>query len=242
MRIFFVGYAKQHGPAAVRSMQAAMRLFLRFAHWRGWLASELIAAVPSCRSYRLSGLPVGISDESLSKLFEGSWKGRSPRRDRSVIVLLATYGVRRGQISALRLSDLDWSGKTIHFASHKCGKAVRHVLTDAVAQALAEYLRFERPQSECESVFLRYRRPHVRLGPSAISALVYSAMVRVGLPPLYPHAFRHAFASRLLRVGQPAKTISDLLGHRSLETVGIYAKVDFGRLKEAAVEWPEVIP
>lgn len=238
---FFVAHAKGHGKASVRSMQAAMRLFLRFASWRGWVERELIDAVPSVRSYRLSSLPRSISDEHLGKLFASSWEvGQCPRRDQAILCLLATYGVRRGQISALRLPDIDWHEKTIRFAAHKGGKAVCHGLTDAAAQALAVYLRKERPSGECDSVFLRGRRPYVQLSPSAISVMVTTRMVRCGLPPLSPHAFRHAFATRLLRAEQPVKTIADVLGHRSLDAISIYAKVDHTRLLEAAVEWPEV--
>ena len=119
-----MAHAKSHGKASLRSMQAAMRLFLRFASWRGWVERELIDAVPSVRSYRLSSLPRGISDEHLGKLFESSWEvGQCPRRDQAILCLLATYGVRRGQISALRLADIDWHEKTIRFAAHKGGKA-----------------------------------------------------------------------------------------------------------------------
>jgi integrase len=96
--------------------------------------------------------------------------------------------------------------------------------------------------TDCEHVFVRHRRPHVRLSPSAISALVRARMISCGLPPRHPHAFRHAFATRLLRCGQPPKVIADLLGHRSFEAVSIYAKVDYTQLLACAVEWPEVTP
>lgn len=154
--------------------------------------------------------------------------------------LLATYGVRRAQVSALHLTDIDWRERTIDFAAHKGGKAVRHILTQAVAEALACYLRHERPTSDCAYVFLRQHSPHLQLGPKAIYSLVRERMVRCGLPPRGPHALRHAFATRLLRAGQPVKSIADLLGHRSLDAVAVYAKVDYARLLENAVDWPEV--
>jgi integrase len=69
--------------------------------------------------------------------------------------------------------------------------------------------------------------------------MVTTRMVRCGLEPRGPHAFRHAFATRLLRAGQPVKAIADLLGHRSLDAVAVYAKVDHPRLFEVAVDWPE---
>ena len=143
-------------------------------------------------------------------------------------------------MSALQLTDIDWPARTIVFAAHKGGKAVHHDLTETVAQALAEYLREERPRSDCAYVFLRQIRPYVRLGPGAITDLVRKRMKRCGLPPRGPHALRHAFATRLLRAGEPIKVIADLLGHRSLDAVAIYAKVDYSRLIEVAIEWPEV--
>lgn len=239
---FFVQYGTDHGMAARRSMGAAMRLFLEFAACQGWVGLELADAVPSLRSYRLSGLPRGVSDEHLSTLLGSPWEGDECLcRDRAIVVLLATYGVRRGQVSALQLADIDWRERTVDFAAHKGGKAVQHVLTASVAESLAEYLRKERPASDCDSVFLRQRSPFLRLGPGAISMVVSSRMKRLGLPPQGPHAFRHAFATRLLRAGQPVKAIADLLGHRSLDAIAVYAKVDHVRLFEVAMDWPETV-
>lgn len=238
---FFAQHSKDHRMASRRSMQSAMRLFLKFAAEQGWVGRELAEAVPSLLSRRLSGLPRGLSEEQLSVLLGSPWEGgRCPNRDRAVVYLLATYGVRRSQVSILRLTDIAWSERTIDFAAHKGGKAVRHILTEAVAEALACYLRHERPTSDCAYVFLRQNSPHLQLGPKAIYSLVRARMVRCGLPPRGPHALRHAFATRLLRAGQPVKSIADLLGHRSLSAVAVYAKVDYARLLESAVDWPEV--
>ncbi len=237
---FFVEHGKDHGMASRHSMRTAMRSFLEFAACRGWIDREMRDCVPSVIGYRLSDVPRGISDEQLSKLLATPWTGRCPRRDHAIVLLLATYGARRAQVSALQLPDIDWHERTIDFAAHKGGKAIHHVLTDAVAEALGEYLSKERSTSDCDYVFLRHIPPHVRLSPSAISTMVGARTRRCGLPTRHPHAFRHAFATRLLRTGQPVKAIADLLGHRSLDAVSIYAKVDFARLLEAAVEWPEV--
>lgn len=239
---FFVRYGKDHGMATRRSMNSAMRLFLKFAASRGWVGWDLPDAVPTLLCYRLSSLPRGLSDEQLSTLLAPWKKGRCIRRDRAIVYLLASYGVRRQQVSDLRLSDIDWHGRTIDFAAHKGGKAILHTLTQAVAQSLADYLRNERPISDCCYVFLRQTRPHSQLSPAAISVMVETQMVRCGLPLKGPHALRHAFATRLLREGQTVKSIADLLGHRSLAAVAIYAKVDYARLIECAVDWPEVAP
>jgi integrase len=239
---FFVKFGQSHKRPTLRVMQGAMRLFLRFAALQGWVGEELVTAVPSLVTWRLSGLPRGLSDEQLTTLLTSPWSsGECPRRDRAIVDLLVTYGVRRLQVSALRLSDIDWRGRMITFAAQKGGKAIHHKLTAQVAQSLAEYFLQERPSSDSAYVFLRSHPPHERLGPSSISALVRTRMVRCGLPPRYPHVLRHTLATRLLRAGQPLKVIADLLGHRSLAAVAIYAKVDFARLLEVAVDWPEQV-
>jgi integrase len=240
---FFVRYGKDHGIAARRSMSTAMRSFLKFAASQGWAGLELSDAVPSLQSYRLSSLPRSLNDRQLSMLLGPQWGPSScARRDRAIVYLLATYGVRREQVSALRFADIDWIEKTIDFAAHKGGKEVHHTLTPTVAETLADYLRDERPISDCDYVFLRQRHPYLRLSPHAITSLVRERMVRCGLSPRGPHALRHSFATRLLQAGQSVKTIADLLGHRSLSAIGVYAKVDYARLIEVADDWPEVEP
>jgi len=235
---FFVGYGKDHGKGARRSMRSAMRLFLQFTTELGWTTADLVDAVPSMRSYRLSTVPRALGDQEVSRLL-ASLAGVNAR-DRAIVHLLVTYGARRQQVSALKLQDIDWERRQLTFGAHKGGKAVTHVLTPLVAESLATYLRHERPDVASDAVFLCRLSPHLRVSPCCVTEAVRQLMVRAGLPPRGPHALRHSFATRLLAAGQSVKAIADLLGHRSLASVGVYAKVDYARMLEVAQEWPEV--
>jgi len=240
---FFVAYCKDHGWAARRSMQSALRLLFRFATTSRWCSPELVDAIPHLRTYRLGSVPRGLSEEAMGKLLRALAAQDDHARDRAIILLLACYGVRRGQVSVLQLDDIDWRARTIRFQAHKAGKLVRHALTPAVARALARYLRQERPSSTSGHVFLRMRRPYLPLNPAAVTGVVRHWLIRldVAVAPRGPHALRHAFAARLLRAGQSLKAIADLLGHRSLSATSVYAKVDYVRLLEVAADWPEVL-
>jgi integrase len=236
---FFVGFSEDHGVGSRRSMQAALRLLLRFAADRKWVKPQVVDAVPGMRSYRSSGVPRGVTQEQVRAVIAAS-AGRS-LRDCAIVLLLAVYGIRRGQVSALRLGDIDWRCRTITFAAHKGGKTVQNDLAPAVATAIAEYIRRERPDRDEQAVFLRARLPHLALGPSAVTWVVRKALQEAGVScgPCGPHALRHAFATRLVRDGQPLKVIADLLGHRSMAEVSTYAKLDHARLLEVAAPWPE---
>jgi integrase/recombinase XerD len=237
---FFVDYSKKNGPGARRNMQAALRSFLRFARSRGWVDEGVATAVPSVRRYRLAGLPRAMPEADLMGLLSTIGTDRVSLRDRAIIWLLACYGVRRGQVSALLLGDINWRSRTILFRPYKRGKAVEFRLLSVISDALVRYLRFERPLHSDNFVFVRKPAPHWRLSPEQIGDVVRRCMRCAGLEARGPHSLRHAFACRQLRNGGSLKTIADLLGHRSLGSVAIYAKVDHPRLLEAAVEWPEV--
>lgn len=241
---FFVEFRRTHGSAAQRSLQAALRLFLRFAAERRWCPADLADAVPTLHVYRLSETHRGLSDEQVALVLRSvPVDTESGARDLAILALLATYGVRRGQIAQLRLADIDWRGRFIRFRAHKGGKAVRHVLTPGVATAVARYVDRFRHGSRDPHVFLRTLKPHLPLNPSAISVAVTARLRLAGVESSLrsPHAFRHAFATRLLREGRPLKQVADLLGHRHLHSAAVYAKVDLVGLRRLSADWPSVL-
>jgi integrase len=235
---FFVAYGQRSGPVARRSMQAAMRLFIKYSVIRGWCSEGLVGSVPSLRRYRLLHVPRALPPKALDEVLRAVSARGECAKHRAMVFLLATYGVRRGQVARLCLGDIDWKARTILFKAHKRGKAVLHQLVPAIADALAAYLRCERPQTDDEHVFVRDRAPHVRLSPAVIQGVVRRYCQAVQALPATANSLRHAFASRLLCAGHSLKVIADLLGHRSFSAVAVYAKVDRPRLLEVAIEWP----
>lgn len=238
----FVRLCRDRGSAWRRSFQAALRLFLGFAGLQGWSDAAMAHAVPSLRVCRLSTVPRALPEADVARLVASVEGETCCARDRAIVLLLVIYGVRRGQICALQLTDVDWRERTIKFHAQKRGKAIDHELMPAVAAALADYLRCERPGSIEPAVFLRKQPPYTELSPMAITELVAQRLRRCGVKgvPTGPHALRHAFATRLLGAGRSLKEIADLLGHRSLSSTSMYAKVDRARLIQVASEWPEV--
>lgn len=242
---FFVRFGKTARPGVRYSMRTALRRFFLLVVERGWGDRHLAESVPSMRSYRLAGVPRGISDEQISQLFAAMpERSAADLRDRAIVALLAFYGVRSGQILDLRLEDIHWLERRIYFPAHKGGKPVVHFLVDQVAAALARYIKEVRPSTPFREVFLRSRpKPCTPLCQGAISRIVGIRLHRAGVatPAKGAHIFRHAFATRLLRAGQHLKAIADLLGQRHLDSAAIYAKLDDRALLEAAAEWPEVL-
>lgn len=242
---FFLSYAQASGPSARRSMQAALRTFMRFCLQKGLIEHPLDKAVPTLHTYKLAEVPRGLSDEQAQKVLR-SVNRKTPvgRRDYAIVQILYTYGVRGGQVRALQLTDIHWSMNQILFRASKGGKDSLLPLTVDVGKSLLDYLKKGRPKRACPDVFLTSRAPYHRLTRSnALSEIVRRHIVKakINVPCKGAHALRHCFATRMVREGHPLKSIADVLGHRYLSTTFIYTKVDFNALKQVALEWPEEV-
>ena len=241
---FFVKYSEKARPQTRRGVQAFLRTFLRFCLKQGYVERDLSQAVPKIRKYRLSHVPRGPSEEEIRKILGGIDRTTPVgRRDFAILQLLSSYGVRGGQVRALKLVDIRWRGERIRFPAMKGGKEVVEPLTDEVGESLLDYLRHGRPEVACPEVFLTSRAPFKPLTDSgAVTMLVRARMRRAGVTgyTLGSHTFRHAFATRMLAKGQPLKTIADMLGHRNINTTFIYTKVDLVALRQLPLHWPEV--
>ena len=242
---FFLSYAQSMGRSARHSLQSALRSFLRFCLHQGYIERPLDLAVPTLRTYKLATVPRGLSDTQAQQVLRCIHRNsHAGRRDYAMVQLLYTYGVRGGQVRALRLEDIDWAKNEILFKASKHGKDSRLPLTAQGGEPLLDYLQHGRPCSSYPHVFLTCRAPyHPFAHSSSVSAIVERHIRAAGIEisSKGAHAFRHCFATRMLHQGHCLKTIADLLGHRHLGTTFIYTKVNFNALKQVALEWPQEV-
>jgi integrase/recombinase XerD len=242
---FVLTVAPEKGRAARRSMQSALRTFFRFALHQGYVRRPLDRAVPTLRTYKLATVPRGLTAQQAQAVLRAVKRATDAgRRDYAILQLLYTYGVRGGQVRALRLDEIDWARDQIVFKAAKHGKEVRLPLAVDVGESLLDYLRNARPNCSYAEVFLTCRAPYRPLPNSTTLSAIVERHVRaagIDLPSAGAHAFRHGFATRMLQQGHALKAIADVLGHRHLSTTFIYTKVDFNALKQVALEWPQEV-
>jgi integrase/recombinase XerD len=165
------------------------------------------------------------------------------RRDHTMFLLMATYGLRAGEVAALRLDDIDWRAGKIRVSRSKTCTPLELPLTDEVGAALVDYLRHARPQAVCREIFLRLRLPADRIGSTTVSEAFRTWARRGALPTGCggPHCLRHSLATHLLREGISLKSIGDLLGHRSTESTCVYLRLQVEDLCEAALPLPSEV-
>ena len=151
-------------------------------------------------------------------------------------MLLAVYGLRAGEVTALCLKDFDWEREILIVPHSKSQRPRTYPLCRPVGDAVLRYLREVRPRSDRREVFLTLVPPFRPLVASSLGRAVYRRLHALGLtlPRYGSHALRHACATHLLAQGLSLKEIGDHLGHQSPDSTRIYAKVDLAALRTVA--------
>ena len=202
-------------PATIARKLAAVRAFLRHALGPSRVPD---ASFAPRRPRRLPDAPrPGEVDGELDALERDGPLGL---RDRALVEVVYSCGLRSAEAVGLDLADVDFEQELVHVHG-KGGKDRVVPLGEEAAYWLARYLREARPQLArgAENAFFLSARGR-RLDTSSLRRL---------LP--HPHRLRHAFATHLLEGGADLRTIQELLGHSSLSTTQVYSHVDARRLR-----------
>ncbi len=202
-------------PTSIGRKLSSVRSLLRFALGPAHVPD---AALAPKRPRRLPSAPKPAEVDALLEGLRGD--GALGLRNRALVELIYSAGLRSAEAVGLDLRDVDFEQELLHVRG-KGGKERTVPLGEEAAYRLSLYLRDGRPQlarGADNALFLSARGR--RLDTSALRRLVPN-----------PHRLRHAFATHLLEGGADLRVIQELLGHSSLSTTQIYSHVDARRLR-----------
>jgi len=223
-------------------VRSNLRGFLRYLHASGAVAEDLAPTVPSVSTPRLASLPQRLEWEQVRALIDSvDTSHPDGMRDKAILLLLATLGLRSCEVRTLRLGDVAWRAGEIRLPRTKSRHERIVPLLLEVGAALADYVLHGRPGLEVPEVFLRHGpRPGTIMTPNTIIWIVRRHLHRAGIyvPRGGAHMLRHSLATRMVNAGVPIKSVADVLGHASINTTAIYTKVDERTLAAVALPFP----
>lgn len=234
--------ARDHSTRHAQLLVAALRSFFRFLHFQGEIEMDLAPALPNVANWALSRLPKYISADAVQRVLDECDRQTAlGRRNYAVLLLLARLGLRGGEVIRLNLEDIDWHNARIIIRASKGPSWTQLPLTAEVGEAIARYLRHDRPACDCRRIFIRDRAPYISLShTAAITSLVRRALKKAGIESARKggHLFRHSLATDMLGRGASLNEIGELLRHRSPNSTAVYAKVELRALRPLALSWP----
>lgn len=237
---------RAHGwrRSSIKAATDWLRVFLRWLHSVGQTNRDLSTAVIGPSMYAFAGVPSALRLQDTKKVLAAALQDATSKgvRDYAILMLLSQYGMRAGEIVALRLDDIDWRREVIRVHHAKTGATSYLPLLPEVGNAILKYLQKARPKISFRQIFIRDRAPY---RPFLIGGSLYS-LVRKRLDAAGivtsgrrgPHAFRHTRAVSMLRARVPLKEIGDVLGHRSVRSTMTYLKLAVDDLRAIALEVP----
>jgi integrase/recombinase XerC len=225
-------YRTGHASASAARALAAWRSFSRYCQRRGVIARDPARAVPFPRLPRR--LPRTLPEVDLIAALDAlAGDDALTRRDRALLELFYSSGLRLGELVGLDHGDLDRSARLVRVR----GKGRRERIVPVGPTALASLERWmavaPRARGRLDDPLFPGQRA-ARLAHRTVQRVVRARLAQVaGGLGVTPHALRHSFASHLLDHGADLRSIQELLGHRSLTSTQVYTHVSRARLRKA---------
>ena len=230
----FLSQRKKDGltAASLRITAVHLKVFFRWLAAKGNL--EMDPAEPLLSPRPDQSLPETLHAREVAKLLE-SIDPSAPlgRRDKAMLELFYSSGLRLSELCGLRLETTDFEDGFLRVTGKGNKTRVVRVGTKA-REAVEDYLSNERPRlvtkKTSSHVFLSVRGG--ALSPDRVRQIVKERAKMAGIGQnVYPHLLRHSFATHLLEGGADLRVIQELLGHADISTTQIYTHVDRQRLK-----------
>ena len=217
------------GPRSIQRQLSAVRGFFRFLIREGKLRHNPAVGVRAPKAAKR--LPAALDVDRMLRLLERpGGDSLLARRDRAIMELFYSSGLRLAELVGLDLENLDLKDRTVRVLGK--GSKERIVPVGAPARAALEVWLAARASvapAGARAVFLG--RNGRRLGARAVQLRVESWARRQGLDVrAHPHLFRHSFATHLLESSQDLRGVQELLGHANINTTQVYTHLDFQHL------------
>lgn len=227
----YLSYLMEHRSRATAGRHlAAIRSFFRYRE----VALEAPNPSRGLRTPRREQrLPAVLPERDVPALVGAAPADETPAawRDRAIIELLYSSGLRVGELIALDWADVDCELQLVHVRHAKGGKERLVPVGEVALRALDQWRRHQPPDSGAGAIFTNQRGG--RLSRRAVELIVGKRLLASGLgTPATPHTLRHSFATHLLDHGADLRAIQEMLGHASLATTQRYTHVSVQRLKE----------
>jgi integrase/recombinase XerC len=215
-------------PRSIQRRLSAARSFFHYLVREGAIKSNPGIDIQAPKGKKR--LPVTLDADQMAKLLEFRADDTFDVRDKAVMELFYSSGLRLAELVNLNLLDLDLRDRTVRVVGKGNKERIVPIGRYAVA-ALNEWLMNRTAMAKPESTAVFVAQGGQRIGPRRIQQVLGDWAKKQGLGQhVHPHMFRHSFATHLLESSQDLRGVQELLGHANISTTQVYTHLDFQHL------------
>jgi len=221
---------------------SVIRTFIKHLGDQKIISDNFHDKIPKHRRIDQPKLPSTYTKKEINKLLESVERfSATGKRNYAVILMAARLGLRASDIACLKFENLHWDTSAIKLIQVKTGRELILPLLPDVGNAIIDYIKYGRPESEEPFIFLTQKPPYNRFESSnVVTHIVQRAFVKAGLATkerrFGPHALRHTLGFRMLEESTVLPVISEVLGHKNTETTRYYLRIDLQSMKQCMLD------
>ncbi|MEQ9561687.1 MAG: tyrosine recombinase XerC, partial [Woeseiaceae bacterium] len=223
-------YRKGLSPRSIQRQLSCLRTFFRYLVREKQLKKHPVQSVRAPKSGKR--LPENLDADRVARLLDLQGEGPVVARDRAILELLYSSGLRLSELTGLDLSQLDLADATVRVTGKGNKERILPVGRMAVA-ALKTWLGQRGSMANVDEMAVFVSNRGGRLSPRSVQARVDHWAKRQGIDTrVYPHLLRHSFATHLLESSHDLRGVQELLGHANISTTQVYTHLDFQHLAQ----------
>jgi integrase/recombinase XerC len=223
-------FRKGLSPRSIQRQISAVRTFFRFLLREKHVKKNPVQTVRAPKAGKR--LPQNLDADRMGRLLDIPGKGPLVLRDRAILELLYSSGLRLAELTDLNLGDVDMADCTVRVT----GKGNKDRVVPVGRYALKALTAWRKERATIAGVAekaLFVSNRGARLSQRSVQARVNHWAKRQGIGMrVYPHLFRHSFASHLLESSHDLRGVQELLGHANISTTQVYTHLDFQHLAQ----------
>ncbi len=224
------GFRKGISARSLQRRLSAARTFFRYLVREKHVTNNPVASVSAPKAKKR--LPANLDADRMARLLELPGKGPIVDRDRAMLELLYSSGLRLAELVGLDGGDIDLAEATVRVTGKGSKERIVPVGRHAL-KALGRWLKTRVGMADVDEPALFVSKRGTRISPRAVQARVTYWARRQGIDSnVYPHLFRHSFATHVLESSHDLRAVQELLGHANIATTQVYTHLDFQHLAQ----------
>lgn len=223
-------YRRGLSSRSIQRRLSAARSFFRYLLREKLVSNNPVQSVSAPKASRR--LPGNLDADRMARLLDIPGDSPIVARDRAILELLYSSGLRLQELTDLELGQVDLADRTVRVTGKGNKDRVVPVGSKA-AGAIDGWLEVRGEMADATETALFVSARGGRLSPRAVQARIKHWARRQGIDArVYPHLFRHSFATHLLESSHDLRGVQELLGHANISTTQVYTHLDFQHLAQ----------
>jgi integrase/recombinase XerC len=223
-------FRKGLSPRSIQRQLSASRTFFRYLLREKHVKKNPVEGISAPKSGKR--LPENLDADRMARLLDFSGEGPLVARDRAMLEIMYSSGLRLAELTDLNLGDVDIADATARVTGKGNKDRILPVGRQAL-EALTAWLKERTTLAAVDEKAMFVSQKGTRLSPRSVQARVDYWAKKQGInTKVYPHLFRHSFATHMLESSHDLRGVQELLGHANISTTQVYTHLDFQHLAQ----------